>query len=522
VLGLLLVVTFIANYLATTLPNTMGQNDLQHELAVENQVAQLSATMQAAALANAVGAQVTQPVSLGSQGTPPFAGPDAGYLTALSSVANTTGNYPQSGLNFTLLGPTTYLPPTGGPAGGIATGCTTTSTSITCSGTAAVVYNFTGALGNQPAYSLTFSGGGSARVNFSTSGSTITVTPSATTLLVLNILGSNDTVTVTVATVPENILIFGNYDTLRMTGSASPSTQTNVVVVGNHDTVTTTALSGTNTIVASVYGSSDAVNPGTLSGTNKFGVYFNGFNPSVVSASCPVDNLSSSDTVAQPSGGSGTFAVTYNNTVYSGSGTNGVWSVSYRIPTPFACPFTTTVEVPFTPTGAAGFVVHLENTYAPAAEVAYDQGAVVYAQPGGLPIFIVSPPITLAHGVLTLFVPWFTNRVPGDSGTGTADVSLRLLSTTSFTVPANGYALLTGSQLTFSVVSQYAAAWYAFFHSTSNPFSSYVTCTGSANVCTAMYNPGGAAPLGTVTVTIPVSAITTLNVLTAVYSVSVL
>lgn len=286
ILGLLLVVTFIANYLATTLPNTMGQNDLQHELAIENQVAQLSARVQATAAAHAIGAQVTQPVSLGSQGAPPFAAPDGAYLTALSSAANTTGNHPLSTVSFTLLGPSS-------------------------------------------------------------------------------------------------------------------------------------------------------------------------------------------------------------------------------------------VQIPFTSNGTSGFVVRLQNTYAPAAEVAYDQGSVVFAQPGGVPIFIVPPPITLANGVLTVFVPWFANGVSGEAGVGTADVSLQLLSTTSLTIPSNGFSFVSGSQVTLQVVSPYAAGWYAYLNS-SKAFHSYVTCAGSNNVCTANYNPTGIAPLGTVTLAIPTSALTKLNVLTALYSVTIL
>lgn len=284
ILGLLLVVTVIANYLATTLPNTMGQNDLQHEMLVENQVAVLSARVEATALANAVGAPVSQPVTLGSQGAPPFADSDGGYLTALSSVTNTTGNYPRSAVNFTLL-------------------------------------------------------------------------------------------------------------------------------------------------------------------------------------------------------------------------SRGV-------------------QVVFSQAGTSGFVVHLQNTYAPAAEVAYDEGAVVFAQPGGLPIFIVPPSITLSSGVLTVFLPWFTNNVNGEAGIGTADMSFRLLSTTSLTVPSTTFSFVSGSHVTINITSQYAAAWYSFFL-TSSSFHSYVSCTGSNLVCTKTYSPVGVAPLGTVTLSIPTSGLT-LNLVTALYSVTVL
>ncbi len=515
ILALLLIVTFIANYLTTTLPNTMGQNDVQHEVQVQNQVAQLAALLQETADSEAVGAQVSQPVALGSAAAPPFAGQDSSTI----APGNLSGGLT---VNFTLAGPSSYSPPTGGTSGGIiqGSGCTHTSQSITCSGAATIIYNFTGALGSQSSYSLTLSGGGSAHVNVTSNQSSITVTASATTLIALDVLGSNDTVSVTVSNVPENILILGNYDTVTLTGSAT-SSFTHIVVVGIHDTVTTSALSGTNTIVASVYGSSDAVNPGTLSGTNKFGVYFNGFKPSSPSATCPVDNLASTDTVSQPTGG-GTFAVTYNNTTgTTGTRTNGVWSVTYQIPTPFACPFATQVILPV-PTGgaprSASLVVQLRNTYAPSAEVALDQGAVVYAQPGAIPVFVVPPPISYASGVLSVFVPQFSGGLGTEAGSGTADVLLRLLSVQQFQIPSSGFYLENLTKVTVTVVSQYVAAWYAYFQSVP-ALAPYVTCspTGANSPCTALYQPGQS--LGTVTLAVPVSWAISFDLIVGLYSI---
>ena len=96
-LGLLLVVTFIANYLSTQLPDQMQANDLNHEIQVENQVGQYAALLQAVSAAHANGAQITQPISLGSAGVPPFAAPDPAYLSA---PANGTWAY----INYTLTG----------------------------------------------------------------------------------------------------------------------------------------------------------------------------------------------------------------------------------------------------------------------------------------------------------------------------------------------------------------------------------------------------------------------------------
>jgi hypothetical protein len=512
ILGLLLVVVFIANYLSTTLPNQMGQNDLERDVVVQNQVAELGALLQRTAQARAVGAQVSAPITLGSAADPPFAGQDSGSIVPLVNTSSFQ-------VNFSLSGPVVYSAPTGGPAGGIiqGSGCVNTAQSITCSGAATIIYNFTGALGGQTPYSLTLSGGGSAHVNISSSHATVTVTASATTLIVLDVLGSNDAVTVTVSNVPENILILGNSDTVSLTGSAT-SSFTHVVIVGNQDTVTTTALSGTNTVVASVYGTSDTVNPGVLSGTEKFGVYFNGFNTSAPSTPCPVDDLAGTDTVSQPVGG-GTFGVTYNNTTgTTGSRTNGVWGVTYQIPTPFACPFFSTSLVPVTarPPVGNGFVVQLHNTYAPSSEVAYDEGAAVYAQPSSLPIFVLPPRIDFANGVLSMFVPQFSGRIPVEAGAGTADANLRLQSTTPLIIPSNGYSFLSQTKVTITIVTPYAATWFAYFQSYTT-LSPYVTCTGGHSVCTALYEPNGV--VGTVKLAIPVSGLE-LELLVGVYSFS--
>ncbi|MGA8709801.1 MAG: hypothetical protein WB786_01000 [Thermoplasmata archaeon] len=513
ILGLLLVVTFIANYLATTLPNTMGQNDLQHEVIVENQVAQLSALSQVTAQSGALGSEISQPITLGSASAPPFANADSSTVLP----GNATGGL---GVSFTLTGGSTYNPPTGGPSGVSAPGCTTTSSTILCSGGATVNANFTGALGGQATYAVTLSGGGSLHLNIASNHSVISVTVSASTSVVFDLLGNNDTVTMDVSTLPETILILGNDDTLTMTGSGTNS-HPNILVVGNRDTVTTSALSGTNSVVATYYGSSEVFTPGVLSGTANFGVYFNGFNPSSPSPTCPVDNLSSSDIVHQPTGGT-SFAVTYNNTVYSGSGTNGKWGVTYQIPTPFSCPFFSQAVQPISnglSPPSASFIVQLRNTYAPSAEVAYDQGAVVYAQPGSIPIFYAPPPISFANGVLTLFVPQFYGHLGSEAGVGTADITLRLLSSHSFVVPSNSFGFQASSNVVITIKTPYAAAWAANLLGNS-ALAPYVTCApiSCVTIAKTLYYPGHA--LDTITLSIPTAGLI-FDLLTAQYAVNI-
>ncbi|MFY9716680.1 MAG: hypothetical protein WAK40_01920 [Thermoplasmata archaeon] len=82
ILGLMLVVTFIANYLTTTLPQYMSVNDVNHDLLVQNEVGRFAALLSAASSARAVDAALTQPLVLGSVGLPPFATPDSAAVSS--------------------------------------------------------------------------------------------------------------------------------------------------------------------------------------------------------------------------------------------------------------------------------------------------------------------------------------------------------------------------------------------------------------------------------------------------------
>lgn len=527
ILSLLLLVMFIANYISTTLPNTMAQNDLQHEVQVEGQVARLSALLEATAQKGVLGAQVLQPVTLGSAAAPPFAPPDSGWISA--------GNHSQGmKVNYTALGPQIPSPPFGGKAGGThVPQCTYASSSpqISCSGTPAytLYYNFTGsAVGSSP-YSIVLSGTYFVYLNLSVNSSTIALSSlGVMSVLVLNVFGSQDTVSVPLSNATENVVLLGSSDTLTLSGSATATTgHTNVVVVGNSDTVTSTATGNSHVFVSSFYGKSNVFQPGTVSGKNNtFEVFFTGLNTTAPGYGCPNDNVAGTNTVTQPTvtGTGDTFALTYNNTTGSiSSGTIGKWTpVHNNIPgTTFACPFysLTSIAVPGSvPATSAVFVVHLINTYEPSTEVALDQGTVVYAQPGGAPIFVAPPTLSYVGGVLSVFVPGFVNQIGSESGVGTVAISARLMSITEVTIPGNGFIFPTGSQVTVTIVSPYAAVWYAYFRAIPS-LAPLVTCSGSNKVCsaTALYAFGG--PLGTVTLRFPVAGLT-LELLNALYSVS--
>jgi len=204
------------------------------------------------------------------------------------------------------------------------------------------------------------------------------------------------------------------------------------------------------------------------------------------------------------------------------NGTGG--SISY---TTVGTGGTTPVVTPI-PFGA-GVVDHLRNTYAPPAEIALVQGAVVYAQVAGTPLFIDPPAITatVSGGAVTAFQVWFpqfTGPVPGTSGAYTANLVFRLLALNSVVVTgSNHLALASGSSVTLSLVSQYAPAWLAYFQSQGWPGVT-VTCTGvapatTAAACSNPYTATGA--LGTIVVTVPATHIARLTVSVATFSIGV-
>lgn len=519
ILGLLLVVTFIANYLTTTLPGQMSANDLNHETQVENQIGTLSALLTAVSLRDIQGAEVSQTITLGTSATPPFAGSDSSTL----SRGNMSGRFT---VNFPELQPLAYNPPNAGPETGDTHYGTCApgppATSVTCSSPYVILWNYTGALANQASYMFSISGSGLVQVHIIANGSTIQITGSSTATINLLVEGNNNGITVVTSSVPENITIIGNGNTLTFTGSASGPEK--VLIVGNSDTVSNPSVSSSTEIV-SFYGSYDAFNPGTVS-SSTYSVYFNGFNPSSPTATCPVDNLSQSDSVRAPVGSSSTLKVNYNNTVYSGSGTgtNGTgvqWGITYKIPSPLnSCPFYSQLTQTVANTGMSGasLLLYAANTYAAAADIAYDQGAVVFAEPGGLPILVDPPKISFANGSLSVWVPSFQTLqgfVPAEAGTGAAAVYARLLSLNSISLPTGNFSVPSGSTVTLTVVTPFPAAWIAFFNSIHSLYG-LATCSGVRSVCSANFQPGG--PAATVSIAIP--GVSSITVRYATFSVS--
>jgi len=511
----------------------MGQNDLQHEVTVENQVAQISALLQATAASGSIGATISGPVSLGSQSAPPFANADSSTIGP--------GNSSRSlGLNFSLAGPTTYNPPTGfgiTKASLPAAYCTPTrpTTTLVCTTHSGVLYAWNFSAGDGVPYTVTLGTGSNlVELNFATNGSLITIAGISGMPTYIQILGSNDTLTLAPpdggGNNPISINITGNYDTITAGSIPGGSSTTIIHVIGDHDSLTGDTAAGGNTMYVSVIGANDtlAITPGAGS---HYYTYFTGFddlNP--VSATCPYGSLAHGDTVTGFTTGSLTSAnahlyQTFNNSTSNpGSSVHNPssrWSITNQTVAPFACPFfsqaTQTISNGLAPPSAA-LLVALRNTYAPSAEVSLDQGAVVYAQPGAVPIFVVPPRIGFTNGVLTLFIPRFQGGFGSEAGVGTADAVFRLLSTTQVTLPSYSFGLQTGSDVNITILTPYGAAWAGYFLSHS-AFSPYVSCApfGCAAMETKLYNPGG--PVYTIKLSIPTVGLQ-LNVLVGQFAVT--
>jgi hypothetical protein len=532
ILGLLLVVTFVATYLSTTLPNQMSLNDLNHDLQVENQLGQLEAQLVAATQAGATGAQLSQPIALGSAGTPPFAGQDSGWTSALPQGSGIA-------VNYTVVGPAVYDPPLGYAQGGSPGTCAATATTLTCStGSYSAHVNFAG---NSQSFTLSFAASGFAATNVSTNSSTILASDSSSGGNLLRVIGSHDTVTVTGAgSGSQNITVIGTNDTISI--SALGSSPIVLYVYGDYDTITWPTDIGSGAVKIVVFGTGDQLAFPSVTSSAKFKVYLNGFSAThPISSLCPYGNVSATDSVTSfTATSSGTLLETLNNSAgyYANQTLSSAWTATFQNVHQTTCPFFQQGKVALTSGGRPGasFAVHLRNTYAPIAEVAFDQGAVVFAQPGGTPTLYEAPQIHIklanaTHGSTNyenvtqavVWIPEFVGEIPGEAGTGTTDFSFNLLGIQNIVIsPNSGLSANPSTPVNFTVTTPYAAAWLQYINTHAWPFTA--TCApvnpATAAVCNGPYQSN--VGLGKVTFAIPSTNLITLTISTAVFAVSVI
>ena len=513
-LGLLLVVTMLGNYLANQLPAQMQVNDANHGLQVENQLARLTSTLRQVAEAGAVGGVVSQPISLGSLGDPPFAGADGSTIGPETRGSQLT-------VSYTVTGSSTYSPPSVGPAGGRHySACSSqTSTTLTCSAAGTVVWNFSAA--TPSSLSMTTSGG-PYYVNTSASNTTLGVTASAALTLYLLVIGSNDTVTLTLSASGNavHVEMVGNHDTVSIAAGSLTSTKLTVYFVGNYDELESTSLSATSShLIVTAYGSYDNTSLGTVSATSSyFNVYLNGFVPHSPSANCPVGNLAyDTDSVAVGTHSGGTYNVTYNDTTVTSGSAPSPWTGTFGTPS-ISCPFYSTAVIPQTTSGAVGaaFVVQLHNTYTPIQVLAFDQGALVYAQPNSDPFLLIGPDLNYTSGALQVRVSEFTTAVGIEEGIGTAQFAARLVSLLNITLPSSSFSL--SGAVSVKVVTPYAAAWYDYLtHSDPSVAGDVICLPATSATCTGPFTLSGS--LGTIYVNVTA---TSLDLQVATYAVSLI
>jgi hypothetical protein len=507
ILGLLLVVTFIANYLQTTLPNQMSIYDLDHDLQVENQLGRFQALLEAVSVQGDVGAQVSQPVTLGSQGLPPFADADSGTVGPLNG-----SNYT---LSYQLDGPSFFAPPSTGKTGGAYPAACTyasgTRVTMTCTARASPVYNFT----TTPAsgFLVNINAGGSPQLNFSTNGTAATPekisigSAGAASTMTVYVYGSNDTISLFfgVATTVD-LIEFGTNDTVSITANVTGST-IDMLSAGYNDAISIVDGIGL-TLNAYVDGWADTTTmtatAAKASAATAVTVYYSGFTSSTLL--CPNDNLAATDSVAG-SNTVGTYVAYYNvtKTFTPTAVTHWTQHAVVNKPSAAGCPLFNTVTV-FSPTAArfAGFNVHLLNTYAPVADIGFDAGAVVIAQPGGVPQIVDAPGVNVVESTsgavtsVSLWFPVFIGKGGAEAGVQSAILSARLVSLSAFALtPTSTYGVANNTNIELNVTTPFAAGWWSYYNATYP--SSWVSCTGHG--CYTFYS--GLGDFGTISLSIP-------------------
>lgn len=477
-------VSFIANYLSTTMPNQMRVNDANHALQVENQLGHLSALLRALSFTSTAGASVTQPVALGSAGLAPFAAPDGARITGLP-VASTSPGVMVGLVN------SVYTPPNGiGPQPQLPGGCTNLTDpdqiQWSCPGNQQVTGSFDNCWGVSPCQiSISTSGKPTIALNYPLNNTQIllslTSTASAPPLSV-GIYGNNDTAYISgTGGTAQRYVIIGNDDFLQVNATASSTIH--VLIVGSRDNVTFSLTNGkSNLVYATGWGT--YLNVTALGGGGIYTVNYTGFDPLTNSNGlCPQASLSNTDGVGglSPLKASGNLTRNYSDSNAPSFlsipplNPNGVspppgfpsypaWGQIFRDQVQYACIFFATSTVS---SGAtlipASLVVDLFNSYLPYAEVALDEAAVVYTQLGAVPYMVNPPPITVSHGQAVVWAPALINAVPTQSGTGTGVISLKEISHSQFAFPMSGWKVNPRIPLQLSYTTPYFVAWMNYF-----------------------------------------------------------
>ncbi|MCI4331581.1 MAG: hypothetical protein L3K19_07025 [Thermoplasmata archaeon] len=443
VLGLLLVVTFIANFVLLQLPGEMQELEFQHTLQVENQLSRLQATILAQAANPGIPLTLSSPVTLGSQSVPPFGSPTTGSIASEPpGVATITG---------LLLTQVTYAY----PPWNVGSACLAGGGGH-CAGAGHVNY-------------YNFSGNSSASLAIKVDGNTNSL------VYVLN----------------------GNNDSITITWNGKDAGFINVLVNGSDDAITFNK--GGSDTVASVstfdfFGERDtfSYNP-SGSHSSKGGQSVNVQFVGTIGSVCPGANLSSTDSIGTFSSGGSNINV--NVTWWNGIGYVTSPSVQAypggSIPTEqitwqnrsgfIPCAFSVTHSSLYTNQFQGGVDVHLSNRYSPPTDVVYDQGAVILAQEGGTPV-MVSPPrittyLTSSGGVgANITLVNMLGNLTAEGGVTTAAVTSQVVQVGVVVVATGAGGVFVGGDFFLNITTLYPAAWSGYFSGFPQAFPLGSTC----------------------------------------------
>lgn len=442
VLGLLIVVSFIADFVLDELPGEIATAEFDHVVQVENQFARLQSTVLAQSQRSNLHLDLSSPITLGSASVPPFGAPSAGYLGPESALIKTETSYS--------IGEVVAKPPNWNFGSNCLSGG-----GGHCSGNGHVdTWNVTGQ--NHTSFTITVTGNSnSARYNISGNNDTITINWNGgdTGFVDFIINGSNDVINYNkggsdVTSPIAEFDFFGQSDVFNFNPSGSHSS------------------GGGMTLFVEFIGSLNFKCPYTnLSNTDKVGIL--GAGGSNLNMSVTWWNslgYSSGPTFQQYPGGSGN-----NESIYWQNET-GVVSCA------FTQAFGSTYQVDY----SSGIVAHLFNKQDPATDVAFDQGAVIESQVGGRPLMVVQPPFYFSTNSLGLVanVTLFNvvSNQASETGIDTASVASQVLSvhTLAFRNGAPGTFFLSPYYLNFT--TYYPNAWLTYLDSERLAFPSGVGC----------------------------------------------
>jgi hypothetical protein len=437
IFALLLLVSFMSTFIFGQLGNQMAQKEFQHQVQVENQMAELQMALLRAASVTQDTIYLSSPVTLGSGAVPPFGTPSSGYLMQEpldTSISASLGmaNITRANLNWSNI-----WNACGNGGSGVCTNklvfenFSATSTecpSMTCNlkitgVQAGVVYNISGPNnGTTPADNYTFN---------------------------INIGGTNNGYIY--------IILNGSYDhvNILVSGSSNSVPAVTLYVFGSHDIVTNSVSGG-----SSIHGSI---------------TFFNEF-VGILGVLCPYGDASQSDTVsAFPTQGTN---VNDNVTWWNNAGiisaphtvSTSVGNITWQNKSGFyQCPFTqAATSGPYDLHYLSGLRAHLNNRYLPPADVTLEQGAVIFSVQNGGSVMLDPPPVKILVNDFGLSVSLTLMSIVGNSsiatGVTTAAVTSHVLSVSTFHILNGQQGHLFLTHLNLSITTAYPQAWYTYWN----------------------------------------------------------